>query len=79
MKIIILILALSATSCAQIGQAVGVGAQANDEALSSAEFVICNAASVGSVKRRYNTQERVDTWQKLCNDQSKFTPEGGSN
>lgn len=43
------------------------GAQAFDQGLENAEWFICQAASVGSIKRRYGRdQEAADAWQKLC-------------
>jgi len=77
-SIVVLVFIIAAmtlvSGCAQIGEAVEQAAVLNDEALNKAEFTICNAASVGSVKRRYNTPELIETWQRLCNDSSAFTP-----
>ena len=43
------------------------GARAMDEGLANAEFFVCEAASVGSVKRRYGTsEERAEAWRTLC-------------
>lgn len=46
------------------------GAQAYDEGLANAEWFICQAASVGSVKRRYGkTQQDAAAYQALCDGQ----------
>ena len=43
------------------------GAQAMDEGLVNAEWFICSAASIGSVKRRYGkTKETADAYNTLC-------------
>ncbi len=43
------------------------GARVSDNALTAAEWAICNAASVGSVRRRYGaTVEMADAWNELC-------------
>ena len=43
------------------------GAQAMDEGLVNAEWFICSAASIGSVKRRYGkTKESADAYNTLC-------------
>lgn len=43
------------------------GAQAMDEGLVNAEWFICNAASIGAVKRRYGrTKEQADSYNALC-------------
>ena len=43
------------------------GAQAADQTLESAEWVMCHAASIGSVKRRYGkTEETARAYRELC-------------
>ena len=43
------------------------GAQAMDEGLRNAEWFMCSAASIGSVKRRYGkTQDTADAYNTLC-------------
>jgi len=46
----------------------------NDEALLSAEFTICNAASVGSIQRRYNTTELKEARKVLCDKNNEVLP-----
>ena len=49
--------------------AVTAAAHANDRALGAAEFTICRGASVGSVKRKYFTNEsKARAWMELCNE-----------
>lgn len=44
-----------------------VGTVVNDEALMSAEMVICRAVSIGAIERRYmRSQEDWDLWNRLC-------------
>jgi len=43
------------------------GAQAYDEGLENAEWFICNAVSIGAVRRKYGkTEERAQTYRRLC-------------
>ena len=43
------------------------GAQAYDEGLENAEWFICQAASIGSVRRRYGDSEpRLIAYRTLC-------------
>ena len=42
------------------------GAKASDAGLVNAEWYICEAAAVGSVKRRYGGA-RADAYNELCN------------
>ncbi|MCG8607892.1 hypothetical protein MJD09_23265 [bacterium] len=52
----------------------GKGAAAMDEGLTNAEWFLCQAASVGSVKRRYGSSpERSKAYMDLCNATSTLT------
>jgi len=43
------------------------GAQAYDEGLANSVWFICNAASIGSVKRRWGrTQEDANAYKAIC-------------
>ena len=43
------------------------GAKAYDEGLKNAELFVCQAASVGSVQRRYGRSiELAEAWRTLC-------------
>jgi hypothetical protein len=45
------------------------GASVHDTSLENAEFYLCRAASVGSVKRRYGvTHEKAQAWREICDD-----------
>ena len=47
------------------------GAQAYDEGLVNAEWFMCNAASIGSVKRRYGrSQDTADAYRALCDGEA---------
>lgn len=66
-----LLAAFLLAGCAAVDTARDVvkvkGAEAADQALTGAEWVVCNAAPVGSVKRRYGqTMERADTYKDFC-------------
>ncbi len=71
-KIIVpVILSLFLIGCAQLGtvkKVVGIkGAQLNDQALIDAEWVVCKAASHGSVDRRYGqTVDRANLHKEFC-------------
>jgi len=43
------------------------GAEVADTALENAEWVVCYAASIGSIKRRYGvTAERAEAYANFC-------------
>lgn len=46
------------------------GAQAMDEGLRNSEWFLCNAASVGSIKRRY-AGDKAEAYTELCEDNSQ--------
>ena len=47
--------------------AVQRGATAADEALANAEWLLCRAATVGSVVRRYGASTvKADAWRAIC-------------
>jgi len=72
-KILVLVVLLSLTGCSVLGSAVGKAAKVNDDVLKAAEFSICNGASVGSVKRRFNTPELAKLWRELCEEKQGFS------
>ena len=48
------------------------GAAAFDEGLSNAEWYVCRAASIGSIKRRYGrTTDSVDAYNRFCGEASE--------
>lgn len=73
-KIIIALSVALLSGCSTIGKIASYAASANDDAVTSAEFTICNAASVGSIKRKFNTPEKVKVWKELCDDRTDFNP-----
>lgn len=74
MKALIIFLLLLTSGCSILERGVEKAAEANDKALSTAKFTICNGASIGSVKRRFNTPELAELWRKLCEENQGFTP-----
>lgn len=73
-SVLILTAVILATGCSTIQKLTDYAAAANDEAVTTATFTICNAASVGSIKRQFNTADKVKTWKELCNDKTDFEP-----
>lgn len=55
------------------------GAQAFDEGLANAEWFICNAATIGAIRRRYGkSEDMAQTYRRLCEgagDTRLFEPE----
>ena len=66
---------LTLSGCSTIAKFTGVAAGVNDEALNAAEFTICQAASVGSIRRHYGDADKAKVWAELCNSTDTFTPE----
>lgn len=62
------------SGCSTVQRIVDFGADANDEAVTSARFVLCDAASVGSIKRSFSTPEEAEIWLELCSDNTAFKP-----
>ncbi len=70
-KMIAIIIALSLSGCAsyQAGKIaiVSKGAELSDEILTTAEWTVCYAASVGSIKRRYGMSvDRANLYREFC-------------
>ena len=54
----------------------GKGTAVADKALLSAEWAICNAATVGSIRRRYGSdQERTAAWNAFCKNKGSVIRE----
>lgn len=70
MKPLLLAFILSLTSCAEwqaLKSGIGsYGAEASDEVLDSAIWTICNAAPIGSHKRRFKTDEELQALKVIC-------------
>ena len=73
-RICLLIIILFITGCSALSSIIDSAAEASDKILVSAEFTICNAASVGSVVRRYNTAKKSKVWQEIFNQTSTDNP-----
>lgn len=71
------ILALTLSGCSAITRMAEKGATANDEAVSIAMFTLCQGASVGAIKREFNTAERAEIWAKLCDKSTALLPTKG--
>lgn len=71
-KNILVLLVLVLPGCAQFDVMKKViaedGATAKDGTLEAAEWYICSAASVGSIKRKYQTPEAIAAYNEICGD-----------
>lgn len=69
------LLAAVLSGCAYVPVVANRAADANDEAVRSAEWVICKGASVGSIRRAYG--DRPAVWADLCRESaaSEFVSE----
>lgn len=70
-KILGILALLTLGACSLLGDAKQTlatkGAEFMDEGLNDAEWFMCYAASVGSVRRRYGKSvERSTAWRELC-------------
>ncbi len=75
MKLLIIATALLIlTGCSALSQIFEAGAEASDKALIASEAVICRGASIGSVIRRYDTEEKAKAWKELCTNNSEAVP-----
>lgn len=50
------------------------GAAANSAAVESSVFTLCQGASIGAIRRYFDSPEKVDSWRRLCNDTTEFKP-----
>lgn len=68
LKLSIILLAwLLITGCAQLDIAKSGGSKVMDEAANNAEYILCQAISIGAAKRRYGKdQDTADAYNKLC-------------
>lgn len=67
---------LAGSGCSSI---MSTGAKVSDEALIGAKAVICQGASIGSIRRMYGTPEGAKIWANLCSANADFTPIAVSN
>lgn len=72
--VIVVMSLLSLSGCTTISRIVDYGASANTEAVEASVFTICEGASVGSIRREFDTPEKVDVWKRLCSSEGVFTP-----
>ncbi len=64
--LLIAAVAISLGGCSVISGVFDKAADANDQAIESAIFTVCKAASVGSVKRKFNTSELMAKYNVIC-------------
>lgn len=76
MKILVLGLCVALSGCTAAAGLVEKAADVNDEAIRSAEFTICSGASIGAVRRQYDTTDKVAAWRKLCLKDESDAPIG---
>jgi len=65
-KVTLLLAVFLFSGCSVMSGIMDKGAEINDEALVSSEFIICSGASVGAIERRYNTAELLEARKALC-------------
>ena len=54
------------------------GAIAADAGLENATWYLCNAASVGAIKRKFGqNEEKARTYMELCKDEAQVVGDGG--
>lgn len=67
-RLLLILLLLTATGCAQYGTAMTVGtakgAEAADKALEAAIWYVCKGASIGAVERRFG--RTPSAYRALC-------------
>ena len=67
-KILLVATVVVISGCAELKMAVGTyGAQASDEALSTAMWTMCAASPIGAIERRFNTPELKAARELICN------------
>ena len=74
MRLIIILSLLLLSGCETMSKIMDFAGDVNDEALISAEATICRAASIGSVLRRYDTEEKAKAWKELCTSDTDSVP-----
>jgi len=62
------------TGCSSIMRIIDYGAAANTTAVESSIYTLCNAASIGSIRREFDTSEKVEVWKRLCDEKTDFEP-----
>lgn len=77
--VIAISITLSLSACSAFDKVIDKGAEANDEAIRVSLTTICQGASVGSVKRQFNTPELVKLYNQLCKkpDEAGLPETGG--
>ena len=66
MKKLIYMFIIFLSGCSAVTGIVDSSAKVNDNALLAAKFTICRGASIGSVVREFNTEEKAKAWKELC-------------
>ena len=67
MKVCVLgALAISLSACTAVQTALNKGAEVNDNLVRGSIIGLCEVYSVGSIKRKFNTQEEINGYNKLC-------------
>jgi len=66
MKVILILLCLVMGGCAALDTVKSKGAEMSDAMIESSLWNICYAASVGSVRRKFNTPDDIRRYNELC-------------
>lgn len=70
MKIFILLVLLS--GCTVVKSGITTAAKVNDKALTSALFTLCKGVSIGSIRRKFDTEELSEVWNQMCKENQGF-------
>lgn len=71
MKWLFLAAGLLISGCATLDRVAVEGAKVADDVLTTAEWTLCEAATRGSLKRRYGTSiERATAYKEFCDGNS---------
>lgn len=69
-RIALLIITFGLPGCSSLmpylQEGIEEAAKMNDAALDSAEFTICQGASIGSILRKFKTEEERQLWRAMC-------------
>jgi len=72
---LLVLLLMLASGCAGIMEIKAKGAEVMDDAVAAAEITLCEGASVGAIRRRFNSPESAATWRRLCAERGSWGPE----
>ena len=69
-RLVLAAVTITLSGCSTISGLLDKAAGANDTAIDGAIFTVCQAASVGSIKRKFNTPELMAKYNVICSQDS---------